>query len=191
MEQQLEQELIRIVQETPWFMKALSAVRALQLPLWCIGAGVIRNLVWDHLHGYLEPSELADVDIAYFDPTDISTERDHALQAQLSQQCPGVPWEVTNQAGVHLWFESCFGHLVEPLTSIEEAVSTWPETATSVAVRLLPDDGIHVIAPLGLQDLFAMIVRRNPRRVSVETYRKRIAEKRYTQRWPQVRIVPS
>jgi hypothetical protein len=98
---------------------------------------------------------------------------------------------VTNQAGVHLWFESYFGHPVEPLTSIEEGVSTWPETATSVAVRLLPDNSIHVIAPLGLKDLFAMIIRRNPRRVSVETYRKRIAEKRYMQRWAQVRIVPS
>lgn len=34
-----------------------------------------------------------------------------------------------------------------------------------------------------------MVVRRNPRRVSVETYERRIAEKMYSKRWPKVRIV--
>ncbi|MCY3620177.1 MAG: hypothetical protein OXH68_00525 [Gammaproteobacteria bacterium] len=34
-----------------------------------------------------------------------------------------------------------------------------------------------------------MVVRRNPRRVSVETYRKRIAEKMYSKRWPRVNVV--
>ena len=166
-------------------------MRALDLPGWCIGAGVLRNLVWDWLHGYAKPSDLADVDVAYCDPTDVRAERDHALQDQLLRQCPDVPWEVTNQAGVHLWFERYFGQPVEPLTSIEEAVSMWPETATSVAVRMLPDESIYVIALFGLDDLFQMIVRRNPRRVSVETYSKRIVEKRYIQRWPRVRIMSS
>jgi hypothetical protein len=46
-----------------------------------------------------------------------------------------------------------------------------------------------VIAPHGLADLFAMVVRRNPARVSVETYRRRVASRRYTQRWPRVTVV--
>lgn len=71
---------------------------------------------------------------------------------------------------------------------MRDAVLTWPETALTVAVRLRVDDTIEVIAPLGLDDLFSMVVRRNPRRVSVETYHERIAEKRYLQRWPRVRI---
>nr|WP_318298106.1 hypothetical protein [Paraburkholderia bannensis] len=36
-----------------------------------------------------------------------------------------------------------------------------------------------------------MVVRRNPARVSVETYRKRIEQKQYQRRWPRVTIVPS
>ncbi len=102
---------------------------------------------------------------------------------------PGVPWEVTNQAAVHHWFESYFGHAVEPLTSLEEAVASWPEYATSVGLRLEADDAISVIAPLGLEDLFACVVRRNPSRVSVDTYRQRIEQKRYALRWPKVRVV--
>lgn len=33
-------------------MTALRSVRALGLGSWCIGAGAIRNLVWDTLHGF-------------------------------------------------------------------------------------------------------------------------------------------
>lgn len=94
-----------------------------------------------------------------------------------------------NQATVHLWFQELFGHEVEPLRSMEEAVATWPETALAVGVGLRADDTIAITAPLGLDDLFWMVVRRNPRRVSVETYEKRIAEKNYPERWPGVRIV--
>ena len=103
---------------------------------------------------------------------------------------PRFPWEVTNQAGVHQWFEEHFGHAVEPLRSHEEAVASWPEFATAVGISLGPDNARRVIAPHGLEDLFAMVVRRNPTRVSVETYRQRIAQKRYRERWPHVTVVP-
>ena len=39
--------------------------------------------------------------------------------------------------------------------------------------------------------LLGMVVRRNPTRASVETYRDRIATKRYAQRWPRVTVVPA
>ena len=133
---------------------------------------------------------MADIDVAYFDPRDLSRGRDRDLQSCLAHSHPDLPWEVTNQAGVHLWFEEAFGHAVEPLRSIEEAVASWPETATAVAVWLDPQGTIEVIAPLGLSNLFAQTVRRNPRRVSVETYRNRITEKRYSDRWPQIRVIP-
>lgn len=184
-----EEALRALVRASPWLMAALRAARALDLPPWCIGAGVLRNLVWDALHGHTEPSPLADLDLVFFDAQDLSPARDAALQARLQQALPGTPWEVTNQAGVHLWFESVFGHAVEPLNSLEDAVASWPEYATAVGVRLEADEGLTVIAPLGLEDLFAMRVRRNPRRVSIETYRQRVAQKRYAQRWPAVSII--
>jgi hypothetical protein len=136
------------------------------------------------------PSRLADIDVAYFDISDISQEHDDALQRQLALREPDLPWEVTNQAGVHLWFEQIFRYPVEPLGSLEEAIASWPETATSIAVTLTAEGKLHVIAPLGLTDLFGMVVRRNPRRVSIDTYRKRTTEKQYTERWPQVLVVP-
>lgn len=187
---QLRAQLASIVQASAWFMSALEAVRSLHLSSWCIGAGAVRNLVWDHLHEHNSMSPLADVDVAYFDDSDLRPETEQALQAVLSKRCPGVPWEVTNQASVHLWFEGHFGHPVAPLSSLEEAVASWPEFATSVGITLTDDSSIEVIAPYGLNDLFSIVVRRNPARVSVETYRRRLAEKRYAERWPRVTVVP-
>lgn len=184
----LHRQLALFALETPWFMQALVAVRELGLPAWCIGAGAVRNLVWDRLQGHATPSSLADIDVAHFDADDLSPRRDAELQARLFRRLPQVPWEVTNQAAVHQWFEGHFGHPVAPLQSLEAAVASWPEYATAVGVRLTDEGSIEVIAPHGLEDLFALRVRRNPARVSLDTYRARVAQKNYTARWPSVQI---
>jgi hypothetical protein len=186
-----EARLVALARGTPWFMRALEHVRALGLPAWCVGAGAVRNLVWDALHGHATPSALADIDVAHFDEVDLSAARDAQLQQRLRSMASGLPWEVTNQAGVHLWFEQHFGHPVAPLRSLDEAVASWPEYATAVGVWLDDADGLRVIAPHGLGDLFGMVVRRNPARVSVETYRERVASKRYALRWPRVIVIPA
>jgi uncharacterized protein len=184
-----EKALSQIVAQSDWFMSALRDVRALGLARWCIGAGAVRNVVWDYLHERLQPSALSDVDVAYFDASNLDQSQDHALQEQLRAGAPSIPWEVTNQASVHLWFESHFGHAVAPLTSLEEAVASWPEYATSVGVSLRTDDTLEIIAPLGLDDLFAMRIRRNPARVSKATYALRCQQKNYGLRWPLVSVV--
>ena len=181
--------LIALACATPWFMQALAQARTLGLGDWCIGAGAVRNLVWDALHEHATPSALADIDVAYFDTSDLSATRDAELQQRLRALAPATPWEVTNQAAVHLWFEQHFGHAVTPLHSLTESVASWPEYATAVGLWLDDEDHVCVIAPHGLADLFAMIVRRNPARVSVETYRQRVASKRYAQRWPRVKVI--
>ena len=184
-----EARLVALARATPWFMRALGHVRALGLPAWCVGAGAVRNMVWDALHGHATPSALADIDVAHFDAGDLSPACDARLQRRLQSMAPGSPWEVTNQAGVHLWFERHFGHPVSPLRSLDEAVASWPEYATAVGLWLDGGDRVHVIAPHGLDDLFGMVVRRNPVRVSAETYRERVAGKRYALRWPRVVVV--
>jgi hypothetical protein len=186
---ELLDELIAIVRASDRFMAALAAVRSLRLASWCIGAGAVRNLVWDALHGHAVPSPWADVDVAYFDAEDLSGQAEQALQGRLVAMLPGVPWKVANQARVHLWFEAWFGHAVPPLASLEAAVASWPEYATAVGITLDDGDALHVVAPHGLGDLFGMVVRRNPARASPETYRQRVASKRYTERWPRVRVI--
>jgi hypothetical protein len=186
---ELEQRLCGIARSSAWFMAALKAVRDLELRSWCIGAGAVRNLVWDALHAHSTPSRLPDVDVAYFDASDLAAETEADLQRRLHEAAPELPWEVTNQAAVHRWFEGYFGHAVEPLASLRDGVGSWPEYATAVGLCLHWDDSIEVIAPHGLDDLFNCVVRRNPARVSMETYRMRVAQKDYASRWPRVTVI--
>jgi hypothetical protein len=88
----------------------------------------------------------------------------------------------------HLWYAHRFGIDVEPLTSIEDAVGTFPETATAVAARL-NGDRVEILGPLGLTDLLAGIWRCNPRRVSVEDAIARIDRKQPSSRWPRVKVI--
>ena len=188
-QQALAARLRTIARATPWCMQALQAVAQLGLPHCCIGAGAVRNLVWDALHGYVQPSALSDIDVAYFDAHDVQARREVELRQRLETVLPGMPWEVCNQARVHLWFEDEFGYAVPPLLSLDDAIASWPEFATAVGLYLQPDDGIGIIAPHGLDDLFNMVVRRNPARISEDGYAQRLASKNYAARWPRVTII--
>jgi hypothetical protein len=188
MKNDLKTRLLAILGDHPWFMAAIDAVSELGLSHWCIGAGVIRNIVFDHLDG-TTTTPIRDVDVAYFDASDLTELADRRYEAILKQRMPHIPWEVTNQAGVHLWFHKKFGYRVPPVSGISEAISTWPETCTSVAVTKVPSVGYRVYAPFGLEDLFGMVIRRNPSRVDVRTYNNRISAKRYDQCWKSVRII--
>jgi hypothetical protein len=148
---------------------------------WAIGAGAVRNLVWDRLTGRHNPP--SDVDVVFFGGAD-----EKSVERRLRARQPDVPWQAKDQALVHTWYERRFGHPVQPLTSLEDAVSTWPEFCTSVAVRLRADGDLEVIAPLGLEDLFGLRLRRNPRRVTPEIFNQRLASKRIEERWPGVTI---
>jgi uncharacterized protein len=188
-EENYRRELRRLVRSAPWLMSILETVRECNPPDWLVGAGVIRNLVWDHLHQYQTPTPPTDIDVIFFDPQDLSPERDQIVQQQLTGKLPKVVWEAVNQAAVHLWYEEVFGFPVPALHSSKEAVGTWPETATSVAVRLLPTDEISIVAPCGLSDLFNMVLRRNPRRVTREQFAQRLRSKQIERKWPRVQVI--
>jgi len=185
-----EAALARIIHADRWLWGVLEAARAVDAPDWLIGAGALRNCVWDSLFGGATRTPTADVDLAFFDPRDLTPARDAAVTATLRARRPDVPWEATNQAAVHCWYAAGYGgDPPPPLQSSADGVGTWPETATSVAVRLLPDDRLHIVAPCGLTDLLNGILRRNPRRVSIAQFQARLAAKRIRARWPSVRVV--
>jgi uncharacterized protein len=150
---------------------------------------VIRDLVWGQLCGGFDPDDVADIDVAYFDPDDLSKARDLTAQAALAEQAR-LPWEATNQAAVHTWYHTYFGGVpVEPFASVHDAVATWPETATCVAVREVRD-GFEVCAPHGLGDLLAGVWRANPVRVTAVISRARLARQQARSWWPAVTVVP-
>lgn len=173
----------------PWLVRALDAVAASGLPDAWIGAGAIRDVVWGHLHGGFRADSVRDVDVAYFDPADLSAKRDQAAQHALAGLAD-LPWEATNQAAVHTWYHQYFGGCpVDAFSCVHDAVATWPETATCVAVRR-GGAGVEVCAPHGLADLLGGVWRVNPARVTPEVSRARLARQRVADRWRGVTVVP-
>lgn len=183
----LERTLADMVRSSGALMEALAAVRSLGLHDWCIGAGAVRSLAWDRLHGFTTPTPAGDVDVVHFDAS-----ADPALDAEMERRLrallPAPRWEVSNQAHVHHWFLRELGQQVAPLRSLEEGVATWPEYATCVGVRLESDGSLAVIAPHGLDDLFSLRVRHNPLRAGAEVYQQRVRDKRFAARWPRLSI---
>lgn len=172
-------------------MRVLATVRDERIPDAWVGAGAIRDLVWGELYGSgFRPADVRDVDVPFFDPDDLTRANDDRVTERLHKRWPQVPWEAKNQAAVHTWYARKFGgDPVPPLTSIADAVGTWPETATAVAVRLDDDDELEICAPLGLDDLLGGVWRRNPRRVSVTQSLARLARHRPEHRWPAVTVI--
>jgi uncharacterized protein len=182
-------DLLDRVRSESWLMAALHAVAASGLPEAWIGAGAIRDVVWGQRHGGFDPTTVNDVDVVFFDPSDLSARRDETARQELAQLLDR-PWEASNQAAVHTWYHHYFGGPpVLPFSTVHDAVATWPETASCVALRLTAS-GIDVCAPHGLHDLLAGIWRRNPVRVSLETSRARLARHRHARYWSAVTVVP-
>ncbi len=181
------ERISRILAAETWHMTALEAVVGLGQPDIWIGAGFLRNLVWDRLHGYAAATPLNDIDVIYFDPgnTDRKPERD--LEARL-RGVMAAPWSVKNQARMHERNGDA------PYDSLADALCHWLETPTAVAVRLGPD-GLEILVPLGLGDLMAMTVRPTPHALKSKSrhdaYLKRIAAKPWAKAWPKLRVLDS
>ena len=192
-EERRDEDMLRSsILSSAWMVQVLATVREAKLPDAWVGAGVIRDLVWGQLYGSgFNPSDVRDVDVVFFDPGDLSREGDEKATARLRDAWPHVPWEARNQAAVHTWYASKFGgDTVPAFFTIADAIATWPETATAVAVRLDLAGQVDVCAPLGLDDLLAGVWRRNPRRVSLEASLARLARHKPAERWPLVKVIP-
>ncbi len=174
--------MIAAIERRPHHLRILRHVESLHLPDCWVGAGFVRNAIWDDLHEHPESTALADVDVVYFDKTEMSQATDEHLQAALTFLAPDVPWSLKNQARMHLRNGD------EPYESTAQAIARWPETCTAVAVRL-SNDHIEVLAPLGLLDLFDLVIRPTPHFMAkLEIYRSRVLAKQWSKRWPRLRF---
>ncbi|NJL44379.1 MAG: nucleotidyltransferase family protein [Nitrosarchaeum sp.] len=175
-----ESRLISIITGNAWLMELLRISREQDLPDWYLGAGVIRNTVWDALHN--RPSTVhTDVDLVYHDPDDLTPSPDIAMAHYLQTSYPYCEWNVFNQARAHLKYPGKV-----PAASTAEGIATWIETATAIGLRLEHDNTITICAPYGLNDLFRGIIRKTPL-ADEQIFAQRRTEKGWTKEWPHLR----
>jgi hypothetical protein len=97
----LEEKLIQIMKTYEYLMRDLRLVQGLGLSNWCIAAGYVRNHVWDYLHGYSARTPLNDVDVIYFDASDLTEESEKRYEILLGKEVDRYNWSFKNQARMH------------------------------------------------------------------------------------------
>lgn len=182
---QYQEALQRLLSDDAIRMQALYAVRALKLSDGWIGAGFVRDAVWDSLHGYGQRPVSGDVDVVWHDAERCDPAQDCALEEKLRQHACVFNWSVRNQARMH----QRNGDV--PYLSTENALRYWPETATAVAVRAAGPERIEIIAPYGLSDLFELRLRPTPpfEREKLAVFSQRVAAKRWRERYPLLQLI--
>jgi hypothetical protein len=182
-----DSDILALVAADAWMMAALGAVAGLGLPDAWIGAGFLRGAVWDRLHGYGSRTPLDDIDVVYFDPETLDPAAELALETRLGGLLPGLPWEVRNQARMHLRNGDA------PYRSSADALAHWLETPTAVALRLNDGGDLELLAPLGTEDLLDLVVRPTPHARMHEhrlaAYRERVTRKNWPAKWPKMRVI--
>lgn len=180
-----EAEIISILRADRRRWHLLGAVAALDLPDCWIGAGFIRNAVWDHLHGHPPSPPQGDVDVIWYDSERTDPALDRLCEDRLTQIEPSVVWSVKNQARMHI------RNADPPYASAVDAMRHWPETATAVAARRHGDALCEIAAPLGFNDLFGLVLRPTANFVDRKRgiYDERLRSKKWIERWPLLRDV--
>ena len=160
--------------------RILAWVRDLALPDCWVGAGFVREMVWNALAGRAVGQRTGDIDVIWFDSDNMTIDADKKIESRLRRVSPGLPWSVKNQSRMHARNND------EPYTSCGHAISFWPETATAVALRLTVSGEIDILAPYGLADLFQGVLRPTPAfsREKHAIFEARLRDKAWLRQWP-------
>lgn len=171
-----------ILRKDPVRWHLLSLVSSLGLPDCWIAAGFVRNAVWDHLHDFSARSPAGDVDVIWFNSHIQDPSEDRRLEDKLRQFEPSIDWSVKNQARMHVRNGD------NPYTSSADAMRFWPETATAVAARFVDENCCEVTAPLGMDDLYSLILRPTSRFRAEKRaiYYERLRKKDWISSWPRL-----
>ncbi len=177
-------DIADFITHNPRMMRCLAVLAAHGPAGAWIGAGFVRNAVWDHLSGQdTEATPLADLDVVFHDPAIATAEHDARIEAALCAAASDLPWSARNQARMH----ERNGH--RPYCDVADALAHWVETATAIAARLGPK-GVEILAPFGEDDVLGMILRPVPAyRTKPEVLRARLEAKGWLKRWPKLRVV--
>jgi len=179
--------LVAMIRDEPVLMEVLAGIT--DLPEGLVVAGALYNLAWNRLSGRAGLHGVADIDVFYFDPSDLSYEAEDVVIRQIEGRFAHLPLpvQVRNQARVHLWFEGKFGAPFTPLRSAAEMIGRYTAKTHSVGARLERGE-IELVTPFGLDDLFSFRVVPNHALANQSAYEAKAARVKAT--WPEVTVLP-
>jgi uncharacterized protein len=180
----MKQRLESIIRSDPDLMQLLERLRGVALPQWRLVAGCLYQTVWNVLTNRARGTGIQDHDVIYFDAADLSWEAEDAVIKRVKAS---ELLQIRNQARVHLWYEQHFGVPYPPLSSADEAIQRYHSIAGALGVRLEDDGRLDIVAPFGLDDMFAMVMRPNPACPHQATFTAKVARVRAV--WPEITVI--
>ena len=183
-----ERELFDIVMRSPLLRPVLDRWEEISLPDCWLAAGAVAQTVWNSKLGKPHDYGLRDIDLVYFDDTNLTREGEDAEAERLRGLFPDMPvnLDVKNEARVHLWYAERFGKTIAPYQSCKDAIKTFPTTATAFGVRCA-DGQFQVFAPYGLSDVLGLRIVANKKQITEEVYLAKTS--RWRELWPELEIV--
>jgi hypothetical protein len=180
--------LENIVLASPILGPIIGEWSAISLPDCWLVAGAVAQTVWNSAFSLPLDHGLKDVDLVYFDDTDLSDTGEARHEERIRHLFARLPAkvDVKNEARVHLWYTEKFGSAISPYTSTTDAITTFPTTATAVGIQPR-SSGLSIAAPYGLSDLFGLIVRPNKMQITRAIYEAKVA--RWRSVWPGLTIL--
>jgi len=179
-----EKDILELIKEDPWMMRVIQEAEKLNLKDWIIGAGFVRNKIWNHLHNInVDTGDTADIDLIYFDPKGNNESEDEELTKKLNKET-NLNWEIVNEFYAHVW------NKLPPFKSATDAMSHWCETATGIGVTMKGGELI-LITTYGIEDLVNLIIRPTPTFINnLEVIKGRIQRKHWLEKWPCLKLSP-
>ena len=90
------EDIVRLIEDDQWMMDIIYTVNRLGLPDAWICAGFIRSKVWDTQHGFSKRTDLADIDVIYYDSNNTLENQEKVYEKQLLEIDSTLPWSVKN-----------------------------------------------------------------------------------------------
>jgi uncharacterized protein len=181
-----EGKIIKQITDDKWMMDILKSVKSLNLPDWWVCAGFVRSKIWDTLHNFSERTLIPDIDVIYFDCTNIDELEEKRFEETLKSLMPITPWSVKNEARMHIKSN------MPPYSSSVDAISKFPETATALGVKLDENDNVILTAPYGIRDVVNLEVKPTPfftkTKERAEIYENRISKKNWKSIWYKLTV---
>jgi uncharacterized protein len=149
----------------------------------------IQQTYFNFRHGFELHKNINDVDIAFFDTSCFSEEKEQKIEKEinLTIQHETIKADVKNQARVHLWYKENFGYEIKPYIDIFDAIDSFPTTTTTIGVRKNKHNQYFVYSSYGLDDLYGLVQKPNKKQITEEIYIKK--KNKISINWGNVKII--
>lgn len=175
----MKQQFIEDVLSNPNNAEIFARWNAIALPDSWLVAGCLFQTVWNRLSNQDPTFGIKDYDIFYFDCDDSSAISEQAHQERVNELFKdlNITIEVCNQARVHQWYPSYFGHNYSELKSAQEGIDRF--LIPSTCVGMSPQE---IYVPNGFEILYQGVLAMNPLTPYQSLYEQKAQS--YQQRWP-------